>query len=940
MEVLDITSARPKLWTRGVLRTTVVAQVDGGNEIATQEWLVFYDEVEGEESYPDARVEIAFLIDPESGEFQEVEDPTLFAYFPTQRETHCGFLINGQYRTTLNRENVPDHDEWNRRLVAATASLLVRSLRWLRDRGELNAAVLRCLPLRSWALAFGPTGRDLLEPLFVETRSALSAEPLLPRLGGGYISAQRARMGRTLALRSLFTPEQLSDIFGVEGELGWLDPGISQDNRLSEYVTGQLNVEEIRPEAIIPRLSLEFLQRQSDDWIRRLYEFLHDQRAQVQRVGLIPVVRLEGGVHVRAKIYGQVQAYLPTGIETGFPTVARSVCDSTASRQFLRSLGLSEPDAVDDVLINLIPKYTGASAQIDDDEYAADIRRILNAYGASAGEQSGRLIDALRKTAFVKLVDLAAPDSKTWGLPSRAYLPTEELTELFSGINGVWFVDHTYSCLRGEWIEILLETCGSLSTLSAVRFDNEARFSWSELKQMRVDAFRSDGSTRGESVTDWRIRGLESLLHRLSELDPEERLLKSKLLWRALCALDSPQFSGTYSWFYYNNLSCSFQSEFVELLNKTAWVPTSDGNLARPSTVVFDDLGWEENSFLQSRVLFKPSTIRVLAEEAGFQPELLGELLNRGVRTLSEFHELIGELPDGDQDSGSPVEVSPDTYNTGVPFVVSAPPVDSRASQDADQGSPALEQPGDGAVGDGGVAPPLGGSGRDAADPDSPEVSFAASLHAVQTISPSNASGNSFVLPAGGPRTSQSARNYTGRSVLLGQTEADVLRTVTISELGPEGRELAEEFRNMVEGDYGKRCQICSRTFQRAGGGWQVNVVHVVPLRTDRRANHFGDLLGLCGWHFNLMQHGEWSLLDPVTDRPFENSEESRGWELMRSFILSRAPGMDDLGNPFVGLPVRFSNVYQDWEADPATIDEEIRYSIPHWEFLGALLSV
>ena len=727
--------------------------------------------------------------------------------------------------------------------------------------------------------------------------------------------------------------------FGVEVELAWLDPGISQDYQLSEYVTNHLNVEEIRPEAIIPRLSLEFLQGQSDDWIRRLYEFLHDQRAQVQRVGLIPVVRLEGGVHVRAKIYGQVQAYLPTGIETGFPTVARSVCDSTASRQFLRSLGLSEPDAVDDVLINLIPKYTGASAEIDDDEYAADIRRILNAYGASAGEQSGRLIDALRKTAFVKLVDLAAPDSRTWGLPSRAYLPTEELTELFSGITGVWFVDRTYSCLCGEKVDLLLEACGSLDRLSAVQVNTEARFSWGELLQMRIKTQGNNGSTRGQSVMDWRIRGLDSLLSRLSKLHHDDRSRKARLLWKSLSMLDRYHFSGRYRWFYYTNQSCTFQPEFVELLNKTAWVPTTDGNLAKPSTVVFDDLGWEENSFLQSRVLFKPSTIRVLAEEAGFQPELLDLLKSRGVTTVTQLLEVVGELPDGDQDSGSLVEVSPDTHNTGVPFAVSSPSVDSVASLAVGYGSAALEQSGDSTAGAGGVNPPGVGPDQAAAHPDSPEVSFAASLYAVQTISPSNASGNSFVPPVGGPMTPQSARNYTGRSVLLGQTEADVLRTVTISELGPEGRELAEEFRDMVEGDYGKRCQICSRTFQRAGGGWQVNVVHVVPLRTDRRANHFGDLLGLCGWHFNLMQHGEWSLLDPVTDRPFENSEESRGWELMRSFILSRAPGMDDLGNPFVGLPVRFSNVYQDWEADPATIDEEIRYSIPHWEFLGALLS-
>ena len=141
-----------------------------------------------------------------------------------------------------------------------------------------------------------------------------------------------------------------------------------------------------------------------------------------------------------------------------------------------------------------------------------------------------------------------------------------------------------------------------------------------------------------------------------------------------------------------------------------------------------------------------------------------------------------------------------------------------------------------------------------------------------------------------------------------GEMRPHELKLVTRSEHGPKGRALEDEFRSMVEGDYGKRCQICSRTFARTGGGWQVNVAHVVPPRMDYRTNHFGDLLGLCGWHFNLLRYGEWTLLDPNTDQPFEDMDGTRGWERMRSFILKRAPKTDDLGNPFVGLPVRFSN--------------------------------
>ena len=236
--------------------------------------------------------------------------------------------------------------------------------------------------------------------------------------------------------------------------------------------------------------------------------------------------------------------------------------------------------------------------------------------------------------------------------------------------------------------------------------------------------------------------------------------------------------------------------------------------------------------------------------------------------------------------------------------------------------------------------PNLPGDDHMSGGSDDPEDWFARNFHGVQTTTPSFAPDNPVLLPAGGPNTSQSARDYTTRSSRVGRTEPHELRLVARSELGPEGRALEDEFGSMVKGDYGKRCQICGRTFTRTGGGWQVNVVHVVPPRMGYRTNHFGDLLGLCGWHFNLLRYGEWALLDPHTDRPFEDMDGTRGWERMRTFILNRDPDTDESGNPFVGLPVRFSNVYQEWQSEPASIIKEIRYSIPHWEFLCRLLRV
>lgn len=222
---------------------------------------------------------------------------------------------------------------------------------------------------------------------------------------------------------------------------------------------------------------------------------------------------------------------------------------------------------------------------------------------------------------------------------------------------------------------------------------------------------------------------------------------------------------------------------------------------------------------------------------------------------------------------------------------------------------------------------------------DDTEDSFARLFHDVQTTTPSSAGDNPFVLPVGSSTTSQQARVQTARVSNVGKFESHILKLVQKNELGPDGKALEVEFRSMVEGDYGKRCQICSRTFAKPSGDWLVNVVHVVPPIKDHRANHFGDLLGLCGWHFNLLQYGQWALLDPNSGQPFEDMDGVRGWERMREFILTRVPTTDDFDNQYVGLPIQFSNVYQEWLSEPVPIVEEIRYSIPHWNFLCELLN-
>ena len=634
-----------------VRRISVIGEADGRADVE-EAWLIFSREVKTPEGSAAGYVEIAFSIahdeDPDHCIVNPVSDSPLVVFFPTVLPTYLGFLVQGPYRTTPSRDNVRRNDPWNQYLVRETASLLVEALHWMRDSDMLDTAALRCMPIDRGK--FGES--SMFAPLFEATRQALTSEPLLPRFGGGYVAATDARLAITQDLRELLGPGQLAALYGHEEDLFWLSGDITQVRtpELRQYVMGELDVMETTPKNLLPKLNSAFLEPQTDDWLRRLYEFLNGQPALLRQglLGSLPVVRLESGEHVVARSNGEAQAFLPSAIETGFPTVRRTVCNSDDARQFLQSLGLTEPDPVDDIIRYVLPKYRGdeEESDIDNNEYEADIRRILKAFATDSKVQRDKLIGALRQTAFVMAVD-AGDRSMRVSKPADVYLATERLKELFAGVAGVLLVDDSCACLTGEDVRDLLVACGATRVLQPIATKTD--LTSDELREIRRKA-GLERSTGWENLRDFTVRGLQTLLEVLPQLDVQARRQRAGILWEALADLESRRgsraFLAEYSWSYFHeSKTAPFDAAFVRQLNATAWVPDSNGEPQRPVIIDFETLDWKPDPFLQSKICFKPQIIETLEREAGFEPGVLDLLKKRGVTTVAE---LLARL--GDQD--------------------------------------------------------------------------------------------------------------------------------------------------------------------------------------------------------------------------------------------------------------------------------------------------
>ena len=635
-----------------VRRVTIIGQMEDQRPEFEQTWWVFSRPIYTPRDELAGQVEVAFFLNGE--QIRAVAHSPLVVFFPTVVETNLGFSVQGPYRTTLSRDNVPRRDKWNQKCVKETARVLTDALVWLRDNDLLDIAVLRCLPI-------DPNKFDdesMFTPLYEETKRALSSQCLLPRLGGGYVAADNAKLGRSRELRELFDSDQLARLFGSGQKLTWLSGDISQNStpELYKYLRNELGLVEVTSRTILSKLDTAFLERQNDGWVRTLYEFLNGRPALSWQASRLPLIRLEGGAHV--PVQGgehQSRPFLPGDAKTDFPTVRTTVCNSKDSQAFLRSIGLTEPDPVDDVIRNILPKYGESAPEISREVYDTDIRRILKAFKTDSKAQRDKLISALRQIPFVMAVD-AGDGSKCRGRPGDLYLSTERLKSLFSGIAGVKLVDIDCATLRGESVRDLLEACGAGRYLRRMKDDS---LSWEERRDLRRQ--RGQVECSSSSVEDWTLLGLDKLLAAFSGLSVKERRKKAELLWLELSYLEDRRgkaiFSGKHTWTWYGKeYSEKCDSAFVRRLNARAWIPDDEGALQRPELILFEPLGWTSNPFLQERIRFKLPVINQLAEEAGIEPQVLDLLKKLGITSAAELSDRLGLTENGKPEdySGGP----------------------------------------------------------------------------------------------------------------------------------------------------------------------------------------------------------------------------------------------------------------------------------------------
>ena len=551
------------------------------------------------------RVELAFRADTAHGTPRLVprDDSPLVVFFPTQKETFLGFLIQGPYRTTPARDNVPGDDPANQALVNATAALLVCVLRELRTGGLLTGEVLTALPLDPARFAPG----SMLRPLFDAVRAALTEEDLIPAAGGGYAAARNLKLANPAELGELLSPRQLGALFQADHPLAFAQL-LRNENRspvLTRYLREEIGVGEVTPADLLARATNGFLEAQPDEWITRYYGFLYsdpalwreprDSAEPAAPARTRPIIRLEDGRQVAPfDSAGRPAAYLPADYEpgpagTGFPTVRRAIADTPVARAFLEALKFTEPDIVTEVLEIILPRYARAGedsgadgdgplavAALDPAQHAADLECIMRALDEADATRRQRLLEQLQQTAFL-IAENAATGEQRLLPPPALYQRSRDLETYLDGNPDAWFAGDAYgpwlAQLRGmgvrDQVKVQARAPGPLGhVLLVAGFAQHERGLDGFDPEARIDglafALRHPGHARAEYV--WNVL-----------LAPNRRLVGG-VVEKSV----REQFADSRTENVRSSIGLAAAGE--------AWLPGPDGNFHQPADLSLDDL--------------------------------------------------------------------------------------------------------------------------------------------------------------------------------------------------------------------------------------------------------------------------------------------------------------------------------------------------------------
>jgi hypothetical protein len=646
-----IRNTEPVAAEQGLRKVEVLDQGDH-----FEEWRIFARDVEVQDAgkYHPVTVEVAYLLT--NGTVTRADNTELVVFFPTEKKTELGFLIQAPFKATKSRDNIKSDDPDNRKMIETAAQLASDSLETLRALCFLNVESLNALPLRAQDFP----ENSLFRPVYDKVREALKTKELLPAHGGGFVRADQAKLARGKELVTLFSSEQLDALFDKPGlKLKWLDDSITESGAIVDlhtYLVGRKKSSwskewelepcaegmQVEADTLAQKLTGEFLVRQPIDWLTRFIEYAI-QGAQPLKKS--PLIRLSSGEHVALPSDKNTQPpawFSPkdsTGVDLSvFPLVHTELAANEVIREFLEKSGIREIDSAAIVGKCILPLYQGEDGVFDEIVYREHLRQIRKAHTEANDPAKKQLATILNDVAWLACVHASGntQDKIVWKKPGSpdVFALTEEHKIWFRGLDNVdaYFL---HSSVNDE----LNDSVSSLVKPAAVLTQNLHK---DESTVTMCESHSNNKQGLKGFKPDATVIGLQSALDSWNK----ER---ARILWNIMFSAPRVISGETQSSSNRNKLDAAQKkleyTELGKLCRGRDWLPDKTGNWHNPSDLFLTDL---PESFETSS-----NHAKEVAEKLGMKKpkvEQAAEMLANGDPRKKKLLEQIANASDDDLD--------------------------------------------------------------------------------------------------------------------------------------------------------------------------------------------------------------------------------------------------------------------------------------------------
>lgn len=546
-------------------------------------------------------------------------DGQVSIFFPAEKETsQLRFHVHAPFASTVARDSIRACGA-NNELRDSIAELLAVSLPKIRDLGLLSVEFLGTLPIPEDRLA------AFYEPLRKKAVDAFHNADLTPTRNGKHAKAGALFAGPARIAEAI-GDDDLEYLTGYDAPL-WTANAAQQQLREQHFLNSlaidqwgwsQLAEcfdaleEERRP------FIEAWIEKKSDPWMLRLYSLLgeciqspHSLSIDVDELRLVRVEKDEGHDHVVAgdaffalNPEGSEPRRAPAGIYYVKPAVyqvGRSEQQRKLAKSFLESIGVRLYDEKA-VIERMLRRYRTAPPQQPGPTYFKELRKFLFFWKANPLQ-----IGLLKGVPF--LVGVASEQLK-WASGSQLCIDSpfkdtglaefQNVHKLFP----LW--DGYITEFKNDAIASFVEFVAALGGRTKLDVVKTSVSENPRCRELRAD-YRGDVRTSSNYVNeDYWISDLGSYLAPPS-------IEGSLLIWNAMIHADPKVATARFRPNSRFNTRIA-DSRLVHALREHAWVPTRNGEFAKPADVcdgdIRGDFHWSSTNGLLAKIGFAESARR------------------------------------------------------------------------------------------------------------------------------------------------------------------------------------------------------------------------------------------------------------------------------------------------------------------------------------------